>query len=366
MVSYKCTEAEMERNMKLAVFFPGIGYHCDKPLLYYSAKIAGQYQYEVCRVSYAGLGKAIDEALAGAICQAEQCLQSVEWKKYEEILFVSKSIGTAVACAYAKKHGIRCRNIYYTPLEETFDFAPQPGIAFHGTKDSWAGTAVVSEKCRQHNLPLYIVEEGNHSLEAVDDVRRSLRILSDVMERTLDYIAEGVSYRKISCEEIDRALFRQFIRRQKVTDCRRKEKGEWVIRQDPFIDDWSEEDYKVLVSCLKNTAETDGFVYGAFCNEVLKGFVSVEAGVFGAQHGYLDLSSIHVSEDMRGRGIGKALFKAAAEWAAKRGARKLYISAHSAVETQAFYQAMGCVEAELYHQEHVEREPYDCQLEFVL
>lgn len=22
--------------MKLAVFFPGIGYHCDKPLLYYS------------------------------------------------------------------------------------------------------------------------------------------------------------------------------------------------------------------------------------------------------------------------------------------------------------------------------------------
>lgn len=24
--------------MKLAVFFPGIGYHCDKPLLYYSRK----------------------------------------------------------------------------------------------------------------------------------------------------------------------------------------------------------------------------------------------------------------------------------------------------------------------------------------
>lgn len=25
--------------MKLAVFFPGIGYHCDKPLLYYSRKL---------------------------------------------------------------------------------------------------------------------------------------------------------------------------------------------------------------------------------------------------------------------------------------------------------------------------------------
>ena len=43
--------------------------------------------------------------------------------------------------------------------------------------------------------------------------------------------------------------------------------------------------------------------------------------------------------------------------------RKLYISAHSAVETQSFYRAMGCVEAEAYCAEHVEREPFDCQLE---
>ena len=32
--------------MKLAVFFPGIGYHCDKPLLYYSRKLAQECGYE--------------------------------------------------------------------------------------------------------------------------------------------------------------------------------------------------------------------------------------------------------------------------------------------------------------------------------
>ena len=32
--------------MKLAVFFPGIGYHCDKPLLYYSRKLVQEYGYE--------------------------------------------------------------------------------------------------------------------------------------------------------------------------------------------------------------------------------------------------------------------------------------------------------------------------------
>ena len=30
----------MENTKKIAVFFPGIGYTCDKPLLYYSAKLA--------------------------------------------------------------------------------------------------------------------------------------------------------------------------------------------------------------------------------------------------------------------------------------------------------------------------------------
>ena len=98
----------------------------------------------------------------------------------------------------------------------------------------------------------------------------------------------------------------------------------------------------------------------------LKGFVSVESELFGGRHKYLDLSSIHVSEDMRKRGIGANLFLAAKKWAKENGAEKLYISAHSAVETQAFYKKMGCVDADYVKQEHVEKEPFDCQLEIKL
>ena len=83
----------------------------------------------------------------------------------------------------------------------------------------------------------------------------------------------------------------------------------------------------------------------------------------GTEDRYLDLSSIHVSEDMRGSGIGKELFRAAKKWAREKGADRLYISAHSAVESQAFYKAMGCMEAAVYDSEHTAREPYDCQLE---
>lgn len=175
-----------------------------------------------------------------------------------------------------------------------------------------------------------------------------------------------VQYRELSEDEICRELFGQFIRRQNVGKCWRREEGNWVIREDPFIDDWSEADYEVLVACLKNTAATGGLVYAAFWNGILKGFTSVESELFGNRERYLDLTSLHVSEDMRGNGIGRTLFQAAGRWAKENGAKKLYISAHSAVETQAFYKAVGCVEAKEYNQKHVEAEPYDCQLEYSL
>ncbi len=172
-----------------------------------------------------------------------------------------------------------------------------------------------------------------------------------------------MQYREISADEMNRELFQNFIRRQVVTKCWRKEDGEWKIKDVPFIDDWTEEDYATLVSCLKNTILTGGFVYGAFSEEKLKGFVSVESTLFGGEQRYLDLSSIHVSEDMRGCGIGKVLFLSAKDWAKEKGAKKMYISSHSSIESQAFYKAMGCVEAEVYCQKHVEEEPCDCQLE---
>lgn len=362
----KKSAQKWSKTMKIAVFFPGIGYHCDKPLLYYSGKIAGQYQYELCRVNYVELSRSLDEAFAQALAQAEELLAKIDWSRYEDILFVSKSVGTVVAAAYAKRHGIKCKNIYYTPVEQTFMFDPQHGIVFHGTDDSWVETSVVTAKCREYNLPMHIIEGVNHSLEAQDDAMRNLRILQRVMELTKSYVADRIWYRRLETEDLHLDLFSGFIRHQEVTKCRRKEEGKWVIKDDPFIDDWIEADYQTLIECLTNTVNTGGFVYAGFCGDALKGFVSVESTMFGGGNKYLDLSSLHVSEDMRRKGMGRILFLAAAEWAKQRDAEKLYISSHSALETQSFYRTMGCTEAQEYNLEHVEKEPYDCQLEYLL
>ena len=41
--------------MKLAILFPGIGYHTDKPLLYYSKKILKNMNYELKEIHFKNL-----------------------------------------------------------------------------------------------------------------------------------------------------------------------------------------------------------------------------------------------------------------------------------------------------------------------
>ena len=174
----------------------------------------------------------------------------------------------------------------------------------------------------------------------------------------------NMEYKRVSEEMINMDLFRDFHRHQEVTKCLRKVSGEWVVIDNPFTEDWGEKEFEYLVKCLKNTVNKGGVVYGAFQDSRLVGFASAESSFFGSQNQYIELSCIHVTEELRGMGIGKQLFRLIAKWAKEHGGEKLYISSHFSVESQSFYKAMGCIEAEEYSAYHVEKEPCDCQLEY--
>ena len=160
---------------RIGVLFPGIGYTVDKPLLYYSGKLMKMLDYEVKPVTYTGFpdgvkgnSQKMEMAAYMALEQAEIILSDVEWAKYDDILFISKSVGTVVGSAYAKRHGIRCRHILFTPVEMTFQSADHNSIAFHGTADPWADTNVIRTECCRLGIPLYETDGGNHSLETGD------------------------------------------------------------------------------------------------------------------------------------------------------------------------------------------------------
>ena len=177
---------------------------------------------------------------------------------------------------------------------------------------------------------------------------------------------KDVIYRALEAAELTPEFFRGFDRTQEVRRCWRKENGRWVLRHIAFTEHWGPAEFEKLAACLQNTLRTGGVVFGALCGGRVIGFASVENEPFGAHGEYRQLSSLHVSRESRGCGIGRILFYMACDAARRLGAEKLYISSHSCEETQAFYRAVGCVEAKEYNPRLVEAEPCDCQLERAL
>ena len=186
-----------KQQHNIAVQFPGIGYTCDKPLLYYSGKLAMSLGYQVVPVPYTGFPKGVKgdrqkmaESVLMALDQSEKLLKDIDWDEYDNILFLSKSVGTAISCQYARQHGLKVHNVLFTPVEDTFNFVSgKPGaeIAFHGTADPWAETAIIIRACNEKSVPLYLTENANHSLET-GDIKRDIVNLGGVIETVRAFI----------------------------------------------------------------------------------------------------------------------------------------------------------------------------------
>lgn len=183
---------------KLAVIFPGIGYTVDKPLLYYSRRIAAGLGYEVKLIPYSGFpgnAKGDKEKMAEcyriALAQAEKMLAGIDLNNYADVLFIGKSIGTTVAADLAAKSPAvkRIRLVLYTPLEDTFTFPLTSAIAFTGTDDPWVGgrESRIAALCRKRNIPCFVIQGANHSLETGNPLT-DIDNLRSVMEETEKFI----------------------------------------------------------------------------------------------------------------------------------------------------------------------------------
>lgn len=188
----------MGGTKKAAVFFPGIGYTCDKPLLYYGAKLAAEKGYEIIRVPYGnfppnvkGDAAKMYQCFVSAREQAEDILRDVEWEEYGDIVFFSKSVGTVVALSYAAEHGLDAAQVLFTPLAETFRFPVIVGsaVAFHGTGDPWAKTEQIVQICEEKKILLHLTPGANHSLEC-GKVKRDLKTIRDTMNSVAYFLKE--------------------------------------------------------------------------------------------------------------------------------------------------------------------------------
>lgn len=177
-------------SKKLAVVFPGVGYHSDKPLLYYSKKLAKNKDYEIIEIKYdlpeAGAVIKADEekrkeAFDAAFQQVVDQLKDVKFEEFENIVFIGKSIGTAIAARYNMTYELEADQIVFTPIETTFAYInPCEGFVFHGDADPLCDTDMCTQLCDELSLTYVVIPDANHSLET-GDVATDLENLEKVM-----------------------------------------------------------------------------------------------------------------------------------------------------------------------------------------
>ena len=182
---------------KIAVVFPGVGYTKDRPLLYYAGKAAVKYGYELKHISFVGLEwskeKLTDQAFLSQTL--EKCLHMTEeaFKDLgdisgDDVVFISKSIGTVVATAYARKKSLNVKQISFSPLEMIGTYINEEGgILFCGDADPYADIVPIEKIAKDKRLEIHKIHGGNHSLET-NDILTDIDNMKDIMKRVADAI----------------------------------------------------------------------------------------------------------------------------------------------------------------------------------
>ncbi len=185
---------------KLAVIFPGVGYTCTKPLLYYTAAMAAEHDYEIIRLDYGqdihtfhGRTPAeLEPVIKLAIKRTLPQLENVPFNDYDDIIFISKSIGTTISCQLEGALSLRgkVKQFLMTPIPSTLRYLSDiNGLFFAGTADPYVPENKIRAAAR--NFPEKtggIFEDCNHSLEQKGNTLgaiRNLRLIVECLEKML-------------------------------------------------------------------------------------------------------------------------------------------------------------------------------------
>lgn len=168
---------------KLVIMFPGVGYTMDCPLLYYASFLYEAKGYEQIHMKYNHILFEPDLTKEEKTLKAREYIgekvKDIDFSAYDEVVFLSKSFGTAEAGILAEKLGIKPKQIFLTPLPRALPYIKETDTVVIGTADEVYPEC--KAYCDEHGIqPLYI-EGADHSLEVKGKPFESLEILRDVM-----------------------------------------------------------------------------------------------------------------------------------------------------------------------------------------
>ena len=110
-------------------------------------------------------------------------LQAIGLKTYDEVVFVSKSLGTAVAPWVEEALEIKARHILLTPIRETLPYIRNDKhivAVAAGDADPALDAETLKAHCAQAGIRLLQFRGADHRMEVMGDVDRCLEIMKEM------------------------------------------------------------------------------------------------------------------------------------------------------------------------------------------
>ena len=176
---------------RLTVLFPGVNYGVDCPLLYYAGfqyEVAGYEKIKITsyEVDHPGETTDFEEYAKRAGHTVKKMLQGISLDEYEDIIFVSKSIGTVIALSLEDELQIKnVRHLLLTPIDLTLPLMEKDrsyGCIVTGSEDKWVDHERLWEICREKELPLTEIAGVGHRLETKENMEKNLEIVKQVIK----------------------------------------------------------------------------------------------------------------------------------------------------------------------------------------
>lgn len=177
----------------LAVIFPGLDYSPEKPLLYYAEKIVRNFGFDVVKVSYGKLPEGDrQKVLDYALLAANVAVNKISFEVYDNIFFISKGDGTAVAGSVLQNMLQKVYHILFTPVNDAVTSFSEDCLVFTSSNDKGIHMADVMKRHGEIAFELHVSKEADHNLE-LGDVPKDIFMLRKVQEICQRYIGKRIS-----------------------------------------------------------------------------------------------------------------------------------------------------------------------------
>jgi len=176
-------------NMKtgIAVCFPGTGFTCKEALFERLGADYAAREYEVIKLDFSHIPfreiESLEEAIAVAQRAVKRQLSHVAFSEYDDVVFLSKSLGTVLAMEFDNKNNIHARHLLLTPLNKTLlqVHSETKVIAMVlGTQDRFLTGRALASFCEERGIRHCLIEGVNHSLKDDVDPERTARIIDQI------------------------------------------------------------------------------------------------------------------------------------------------------------------------------------------